>query len=130
MKRDMKNTYDKRDLSEILHDKLNESYANRLKGMDNILLHEEYRRAKDNKRIGEIDCFAYRERSNTAYIIETKLNNSGQNRRRARKQMNRAYTQFIPQYGSRYGVDIDRVVKLYVSSNGISCQGIHDKYKR
>ena len=126
----MKNTYDRRDKKEKLHDKLNESYANRLKGMDNILLNEEYHSQNRKKIIGEIDCFAYRERSNTAYIIETKLNHSNKNKSKAMNQMNRAYQKFIPKYSSKYGVDIDRVVKLYASSNGISCQGIHDKYKK
>ena len=106
------------------HDILNESYARKLKGMDNILLNETYWNYAHKQQLGEVDAFSYRERSKTAYILETKLHDTSKTRNKAITQIDRARKIFVPRYERKYNCEIERVVGLYASNHGLKCMGI------
>ena len=108
------------------HDKINKQYANKLKGMDKILVNHEYKNHKNTKVIGEIDCFTYRitPTQNIAYAIETKSTHTSKQRRKALSQLGRAEDKFLPRYQRDNKIKFDKFVWLYATKTGIKCEGV------
>ena len=108
------------------HNKLNNSFLKKVRGMEKTLTNYEYKNYHKTRCIGEIDGFFYKRtpRQNNAYLLETKHSSNPVTLDYGVEQLERAEKVFIPQYERQNHIKFNKVVKLLLNPYGVQCVGV------